>query len=91
MAPAALPPTSPVSPAAPGSSASPERSVWRIPGFTRFWLARVALTGAYQMLSMAVQAIAAALLLAAAQGWGLQPGRALILGLSALARYDGLC
>jgi MFS family permease len=135
MAPAPLPPTSPVSPAAPGSSASPDRSVWRIPGFTRFWLARVALTGAYQMLSvavgwqmyaisgsafdlglvgllqflprmalvlvagsvvdrferrdvvalsMAVQAIAAALLLAAAQGWGLQPGRGLILGLSAL-------
>ena len=112
-----------------------EDSVWNVPGFSRFWLARVALTGAYQMLSvaiawqmyaitgsafdlglvgllqflprmalvlvagsvvdrferrdvvavsMALQAIAAGVLVAAAQGWGLQPGRALILGLSAL-------
>jgi hypothetical protein len=33
---------------------------------------------------MALQAIAAGVLVAAARGWGLQPGRALILGLSAL-------
>ena len=120
----------------PAASCSPsEASVWRVPGFAPFWLARVALTGAYQMLSvaiawqiyaitgsaldlglvglvqflprmalvlvagsvvdrferrdvvavsMALQAVAAGVLVAAAQGWGLQPGRPLILGLSAL-------
>ena len=120
----------------PAASCSPsETSVWSVPGFARFWLARVALTGAYQMLSvaiawqmyaitgsaldlglvglvqflprmalvlvagsvvdrferrdvvavsMALQAVAAGVLVAAAQGWGLQPGRPLILGLSAL-------
>ncbi len=119
-------------PASAGPSAA---SVWETPGFARFWLARVALTGAYQMLSvaiawqmylttgsafdlglvglvqflprmalvlvagsvvdrferrdvvavsMALQAVAAGVLVAAAQGWGLQPGRTLILALSAL-------
>ncbi len=125
-----MPPTPPPAPSVPS-----EVSVWSIPGFARFWLARVALTGAYQMLSvaiawqmyaisgsafdlglvgllqflprmalvlvagsvvdrferrdvvalsMALQALAAGVLVAATQGWGLQPGRALILGLSAL-------
>ncbi len=119
----------------PSAAPEPGLSVWRIPGFTSFWLARVALTGAYQVLSvaigwqvyaitgsafdlglvglvqflprmalvllagsvvdryerrdvvavsMALQALAAGVLVAASQGWGLQPGRALILGLSAL-------
>ncbi len=108
-------------------------SVWRVPGFARFWMVRVALTGAYQVLgvaigwqmyaitgsaldlglvgllqflprvalvllagsvvdrferrdvvaaSMALQALVAALLMAAAQGWGLHAGRGLILGAS---------
>lgn len=29
-------------------------SVWRVPGFARFWLVRVALTGAYQVISVAI-------------------------------------
>ncbi len=108
-------------------------SAWQVPGFARFWLVRVALTGAYQVLgvaigwqmyaisgsafdlglvgllqflprvalvllagsvvdrvprrdvvavSMLLQALVAGLLMAASMGWGLQPGRALILGVS---------
>lgn len=38
----------------PSVSSSAIPSVWRVPGFTRFWLVRVALTGAYQVLSVAI-------------------------------------
>ncbi len=57
------------------SSAIPS-SPWQVPGFARFWLVRVALTGAYQMLGVAI-------------GWQMYAltGSALDLGLVGLLQF----